>query len=412
MPKRNGLTKEQFTRLIGTTNIGCAHCTAISQPNGQPLLQCSGCNSVFYCCAEHQKIHWKEDHKKQCKKLRKERRKTRDEVVRPVWQKMGRLGKVVVNKDAMFNRAASKYSQGMQTVAMKQALALAEALQKQGREYLRSKNGNHDYDRIYQCYMMVGKSLLMTDDYEQILHYYALAEKFLTRFNPDLEFGHLIKKQKIIQLTMIDVGHILTKIPGRFQEGVALMEKAIRLLPPLSRKMGNKIPDDSWKSAAQLVPSAARNIGLAYMDLHDPLSALEWHQRALAQYAELFGENHFWTGMAHLELASCLSKYPNADNNETLKSLFKAEEIFKATRGKSFEHLPQLYYHVGKTYVVMGRKDEAKEYFEKIVEMEDDRHFRKYHGTSKIMGFVQSSKQMLQCIEDGMEVAFLDSYRV
>ena len=79
---------------------------------------------------------------------------------------------------------------------MKQALALAEALQKQGR-YLRSKEGNFDYDLIYKCYMLVGKSLLMTDDYEQVLHYYALAGKFLNRYNPDLEYGHLIKKKKV-----------------------------------------------------------------------------------------------------------------------------------------------------------------------------------------------------------------------
>jgi len=45
----------------------CAVCGATRCPNGGRLLVCSRCESVAYCCVEHQKIHWKSGgHKQQC----------------------------------------------------------------------------------------------------------------------------------------------------------------------------------------------------------------------------------------------------------------------------------------------------------------------------------------------------------
>ncbi|KAG2103793.1 MM3350-like domain-containing protein, partial [Suillus discolor] len=41
-------------------------CAACGKPGGQDLKTCSGCRAILYCSAEHQKVHWKDVHKKQC----------------------------------------------------------------------------------------------------------------------------------------------------------------------------------------------------------------------------------------------------------------------------------------------------------------------------------------------------------
>ncbi|KAG2075493.1 hypothetical protein BDR04DRAFT_1005673, partial [Suillus decipiens] len=41
-------------------------CAACGKPGGQDLKTCSGCRAILYCSAEHQKMHWKDVHKKQC----------------------------------------------------------------------------------------------------------------------------------------------------------------------------------------------------------------------------------------------------------------------------------------------------------------------------------------------------------
>lgn len=44
-------------------------CYANSQSDGKPLLKCSACQSVTYCCASCQLADWKPQHKVQCKAL-------------------------------------------------------------------------------------------------------------------------------------------------------------------------------------------------------------------------------------------------------------------------------------------------------------------------------------------------------
>ena len=43
----------------------CLVCRASTQPDGRPLLMCSRCKKVKYCCLEHQKYDWRK-HKKNC----------------------------------------------------------------------------------------------------------------------------------------------------------------------------------------------------------------------------------------------------------------------------------------------------------------------------------------------------------
>ena len=41
-------------------------CTTPNGHNGNPLLRCTGCNIVRYCCKEHQSRDWKFEHKGEC----------------------------------------------------------------------------------------------------------------------------------------------------------------------------------------------------------------------------------------------------------------------------------------------------------------------------------------------------------
>lgn len=43
----------------------CLECYSSTTPEGGPLLQCSRCKKVKYCCFEHQKLHWRK-HKRDC----------------------------------------------------------------------------------------------------------------------------------------------------------------------------------------------------------------------------------------------------------------------------------------------------------------------------------------------------------
>jgi hypothetical protein len=46
----------------------CAWCHSKSGADiGTPLLQCTQCKRVSYCCREHQLLHWKRSHKAACK---------------------------------------------------------------------------------------------------------------------------------------------------------------------------------------------------------------------------------------------------------------------------------------------------------------------------------------------------------
>jgi hypothetical protein len=41
-------------------------CTTPNGSDGQPLLRCSGCKIIKYCCKEHQSLDWKFEHKGEC----------------------------------------------------------------------------------------------------------------------------------------------------------------------------------------------------------------------------------------------------------------------------------------------------------------------------------------------------------
>lgn len=48
----------------------CSVCNATTSEGGGHLRKCAGCGMVAYCCKEHQKAHWKAQHKKECAELK------------------------------------------------------------------------------------------------------------------------------------------------------------------------------------------------------------------------------------------------------------------------------------------------------------------------------------------------------
>jgi hypothetical protein len=58
---------ERTIKSLQIKKTCCALCGSTRSTNGVRLQVCSRCNSVAYCCLEHQKIHWKSGgHKQQC----------------------------------------------------------------------------------------------------------------------------------------------------------------------------------------------------------------------------------------------------------------------------------------------------------------------------------------------------------
>ena len=53
----------------------CANCGTIEN-----LRRCNGCKTVSYCSVKCQTIHWKSNHKKQCKKLRNKTRQNQKKI--------------------------------------------------------------------------------------------------------------------------------------------------------------------------------------------------------------------------------------------------------------------------------------------------------------------------------------------
>jgi len=49
--------------------LSCAHCNKKETALGQHK-QCQGCNQVVYCSKKCQSLHWKKQHKKECKKTK------------------------------------------------------------------------------------------------------------------------------------------------------------------------------------------------------------------------------------------------------------------------------------------------------------------------------------------------------
>lgn len=56
---------ERTMRKLTIRKSSCAVCGVTRTADGSRLLVCSRCESVAYCCADHQKIHWKW-HKQEC----------------------------------------------------------------------------------------------------------------------------------------------------------------------------------------------------------------------------------------------------------------------------------------------------------------------------------------------------------
>lgn len=50
----------------GTSQCCYWACTTPSGRDGNPLLRCTGCKIVRYCCKEHQSLDWKFEHKGEC----------------------------------------------------------------------------------------------------------------------------------------------------------------------------------------------------------------------------------------------------------------------------------------------------------------------------------------------------------
>merc|ERR1712227_941791 len=52
-----------------TESRECAYC----HKRGEELKICGACQSVWYCCREHQKLHWKQEHKSLCSRATQQR---------------------------------------------------------------------------------------------------------------------------------------------------------------------------------------------------------------------------------------------------------------------------------------------------------------------------------------------------
>lgn len=59
---------EEEMRWGGQSPLGCAVCGRPYQENGNPLMRCTRCKNINYCCREHQKLDWKL-HKLDCKPI-------------------------------------------------------------------------------------------------------------------------------------------------------------------------------------------------------------------------------------------------------------------------------------------------------------------------------------------------------
>ena len=82
--KRDGVLEAgaaEYERLQKNANMMCYVC---GKTDGQ-LFRCAGCQSIMYCCAEHQRADWKR-HKPEClreRAIRRQIEERRDEVKRP-----------------------------------------------------------------------------------------------------------------------------------------------------------------------------------------------------------------------------------------------------------------------------------------------------------------------------------------
>ena len=57
----------------------CAQCGTIENTR-----RCNGCKSVWYCSVKCQKVDWKSNHKKQCKKLKKKSNQNQKKIKKKV----------------------------------------------------------------------------------------------------------------------------------------------------------------------------------------------------------------------------------------------------------------------------------------------------------------------------------------
>lgn len=55
-------------------SFGCATCGSTKSTDGSALKYCVACKFAMYCCHEHQKLHWKNGHKKECPLIQAKRK--------------------------------------------------------------------------------------------------------------------------------------------------------------------------------------------------------------------------------------------------------------------------------------------------------------------------------------------------
>ena len=72
------ILEASLTRGIRASDRACDVCAAKARPDGQALLHCARCHSVFYCSSTCQRKGWSDGHKKRCKALAAAREKIRE----------------------------------------------------------------------------------------------------------------------------------------------------------------------------------------------------------------------------------------------------------------------------------------------------------------------------------------------
>ena len=77
-PESKDRAEASLARGIRASDRACDVCAAKARPDGQALMHCARCHSVFYCSSTCQKKGWSDGHKKRCKALAAAREQIKD----------------------------------------------------------------------------------------------------------------------------------------------------------------------------------------------------------------------------------------------------------------------------------------------------------------------------------------------